>query len=277
MGEYMGTLWYYEFLFVAFLIFVYLNNGSVVCGEHSAQHKQSMHCAQILYLIGCLLLLCMLPIVANKFINKRMNLLQIKKYLQANWVLIVLLFCVFSYFRMRCTIAHEFLLSDNRHFSFYAWRYFLSKAWFSCLIIPVCVFGFLFIADELMQTAAISTFWCLSFGICCCCVLCPSPLLEFRYFIVPILIFKLNYLTSNELMDRVIGDCVDDKLESVARRKYKMMTLPIIDFAFNRLPNANVYKWMNICLYLAINIVTLRVYITKPFEWNDGSTARFMW
>jgi alpha-1,2-glucosyltransferase len=30
-------------------------------------------------------------------------------------------------------------------------------------------------------------------------------------------------------------------------------------------------------VYVAINAATLYVFLRRPFTWNDGSDARFMW
>jgi alpha-1,2-glucosyltransferase len=29
--------------------------------------------------------------------------------------------------------------------------------------------------------------------------------------------------------------------------------------------------------FIAVNVVTIYIFLYRPFVWNDGSTARFMW
>ena len=34
---------------------------------------------------------------------------------------------------------------------------------------------------------------------------------------------------------------------------------------------------VTLLLHAAINAVTIRVFLARPFTWHDGSIARFMW
>eukprot|EP01083_Nonionella_stella_P026744 73645_1 len=273
------VLWYYELLFIAFVSFV-LWNGSVVLGDKS-HHQYSLHLAQMLYLIGLLLVFTQAPnaikCAYDTMTNRHVHFGKAKKFMKAHALVVIVLLVLFAVFRYKFTVVHDFLLSDNRHYSFYIWRYFLSKTWFTLIIVPVTTLGVIYLYYEAMSVGVISQYWCIAFVICCFMVLSPTPLFEMRYFIIPIIIFKLNYLCNHALLDVVVSDSVMDALETVCNQRSGSMTLPLLDFLFNRVPTANIYKWINLIMYVAIDIVTLYVYIAKPFAWVDGTTARFMW
>lgn len=88
------------------------------------------------------------------------------------------------------SIAHPFLLADNRHYTFYIWRYFLSK--------PIIRFGltpiyFIAIWVSIRKVAERQSFlWCVLFFASVSLTLIPSPLIEFRYFIIPYFIYRLH-------------------------------------------------------------------------------------
>ncbi|KAI0004109.1 glucosyltransferase [Russula compacta] len=87
------------------------------------------------------------------------------------------------------TIHHPFLLSDNRHYTFYVWRrVFLQHPVVPYLLIPgyiVCAWiWFLRVGREqtLLQT--------LVLPLCTLPVLLPTPLLEPRYFLIPYVLMR---------------------------------------------------------------------------------------
>jgi alpha-1,2-glucosyltransferase len=92
------------------------------------------------------------------------------------------------------TVVHPFLIADNRHFSFFLWRKFLSF-W------PVRIFLVPGLAATAAVYAGLGGYPCIQlskdveisrilFWFAITAVLVPSPLLEFRYFNLP-LIFLL--------------------------------------------------------------------------------------
>lgn len=83
-----------------------------------------------------------------------------------------------------------------------------------------------------------SLLWLLVFGVCTAVALVPSPLLEFRYFIVPFILLLLNSdestLTTRWSLVIVLGNVI-------------------------------------------MHVVVVSVFLFRPFVWADGSVARFMW
>ena len=80
---------------------------------------------------------------------------------------------------------------------------------------------------------------CLGYMMALLLTLVPSPLLEFRYFIIPFLFYCIQ-----------LG------------------------------PPIGVWRtWIVIALYLIIHMVTMYLYLYKPFEWlhEPGHIQRFMW
>jgi len=76
-----------------------------------------------------------------------------------------------------------------------------------------------------------------SFFVCVACVLVPSPLIEFRYFIVPYVILSL----------------------------------------YIRPPATQTATYMEILVFVVVNIITIAVFMYRPFTAPDGSVGRFMW
>ncbi|CAG8536287.1 5560_t:CDS:2 [Paraglomus occultum] len=86
---------------------------------------------------------------------------------------------------------HPFLLSDNRHYSFYVWKKIYKRhPSVKYLLIPAYFTALQIILRPL--TACRSSLWMLTFATAVCLTLVPSPLFEFRYFIIPYIIYRLN-------------------------------------------------------------------------------------
>lgn len=87
--------------------------------------------------------------------------------------------------------AHPYLLADNRHYTFYVWRRFLSVN----LPIQVLLYPILYIYCIFVLVSAVSGkdgLWKCVFAMCTTLSLVPQSLLEFRYFLIPFVIWRLN-------------------------------------------------------------------------------------
>lgn len=78
----------------------------------------------------------------------------------------------------RYSLAHPFLLSDNRHYTFYVWRRFLSNSVIRSLIAPAYMFCGWLLMSRLLETK--TSLWVLAYAGASAVVLVPSPLLEPR-------------------------------------------------------------------------------------------------
>ena len=226
-------------LFISFVLW----NGGVVLGD-KANHRPVVHGAQLVIFL-CFVcwtspftsLCSMFQIFASK--NK----------------LKPLSFVVGTYFvcvgLLQSTMAHPYILADNRHFTFYFYRRFLatnasSSLRFAFLPLSGC-FGaskILSFLDESTTTRKVRLL--LLYLLCVVISIVPQKLVEFRYFNPAITLLTLMPLLTP---GRNRNQCAAYKL-----------TL-----------------WMDIGFCIAINSVTLWVFTMKPFLAPDGSTGRFMW
>ncbi|XP_018684086.2 dol-P-Glc:Glc(2)Man(9)GlcNAc(2)-PP-Dol alpha-1,2-glucosyltransferase isoform X3 [Musa acuminata AAA Group] len=82
------------------------------------------------------------------------------------------------------SIAHPYLLADNRHYPFYLWRKVIQVHWLmKYLLIPLYVYSWSFIISILGERQR--RIWVLSYVIATALVLVPAPLIEFRYYTIP--------------------------------------------------------------------------------------------
>ena len=172
---------------IAFLTFVYYNEGIVV-GDRS-NHEASFHVCQLLYFsiftVGLLFL-------SHFFQSFRNGFKLIKTAYFKNFYLFLISLVFINLIISKFTYEHKFLLADNRHYTFYIWskffkkyhlmKYFLSPVYYFCIF---CIYKLLISNHKTFG-------WLVAYTICLCACLIPQRLLEFRYFIIPYLIFRLN-------------------------------------------------------------------------------------
>lgn len=176
----------YFLVIMKFVFFVYMNNGIVV-GDRS-NHKATLHLCQIFYFIGFSTFFSL-----STFMFSLKTLKSLYSFYKSNIRLILLIilpvFCItihnFSY-------VHRFLLADNRHYTFYIWskifrRFEIAKF----LLTPAYLAGF-YIAYKNLAHSNKTLGWLLAFTACVCAGLIPQELIEFRYFIIPYFIYRLN-------------------------------------------------------------------------------------
>jgi alpha-1,2-glucosyltransferase len=220
-------------LCMAFVAFVMQNGGSVVVGDRE-NHEFTKHFPQLLYFMAFAAGFTVTNWISIGSVTE--TLLSLKRHP----FLSLLFLSVASFVVLKCTMAHPFLLADNRHYTFYLWKNSFRR-WdgFKYAVIPLY-----FMAAGVMQRAWTGSrgeqrliqllFWIVT-ALC----LVPTPLLEPRYFLTPFLIWFLHSAPS-------LGSSAPRSLASIA-------------------------------LYALINAVSLWVFLYKSFQWGDGSTARFMW
>ncbi|KAJ4788262.1 hypothetical protein LUZ62_017106 [Rhynchospora pubera] len=177
----------FAFVLAAFVAFVFLNNG-IVLGAKEA-HVVSPHFAQILY-FGLASAAAMFPLhfspsqvvqlfhLFAKNGSRRILLFSVAFCLSAVWV---------KYF----SIAHPYLLADNRHYTFYIWRRLIQAHWsMKYALIPLYVYSWFSILTTLGKEQ--KRLWVLSFCISVALVLVPAPLIEFRYFTIPLVLLIIH-------------------------------------------------------------------------------------
>ncbi|KAK1403577.1 hypothetical protein POM88_003182 [Heracleum sosnowskyi] len=183
----------YVMLLVAFFGFVYWN-GSIVLGAKEA-HAVSPHFAQLMY-FGLISALFMVPV---HFTSSQTAVLfqSLRKSRVMGVVLwfmgLTTAFLSVHYF----SIAHPYLLADNRHYTFYLWRKIIKIHWSTkYLMVPLYVYSWFSIFSTLAKFQ--KKVWVLVYFLACAAVLIPSPLIEFRYYTIPFFFLILHSHVSSD-------------------------------------------------------------------------------
>ncbi|KAJ0979498.1 hypothetical protein J5N97_014972 [Dioscorea zingiberensis] len=193
-GEVLTAFAPFIVVVVAFLVFV-IWNGSIVLGAKEA-HTVTPHFAQILY-FGLTSAAALAPV---HFTLKQAWILcqwlmktKILGSFQIITALIMGLMMVHFF-----SIAHPYLLADNRHYPFYVWRKVIQAHWLSkYLLVPVYVYSWFSIINVLGR--AQKRIWILLFISATALVIIPAPLIEFRYFTIPFYLMLLHSRLSDNL------------------------------------------------------------------------------
>ncbi|KAK3932622.1 Dol-P-Glc:Glc(2)Man(9)GlcNAc(2)-PP-Dol alpha-1,2-glucosyltransferase [Frankliniella fusca] len=172
----------YFLVVVTFTVFV-LWNGSIVVGDKQA-HQASLHLTQVLY-FSVFVLFFMLPF-ALPYAFSLHHSLRRRVVPAAIGMLFIIAIVHFN------TIAHPYLLADNRHYTFYVWRRIINREWWSrYMITPFYMLGCILIASILKRTDFVFQ---VGFIFCLIASIVPQSLLEFRYFIIPYMLLRLQIL-----------------------------------------------------------------------------------
>ncbi|XP_009908489.2 dol-P-Glc:Glc(2)Man(9)GlcNAc(2)-PP-Dol alpha-1,2-glucosyltransferase [Dryobates pubescens] len=174
--------WPYIVLVAVFIGFVFINGGIVV-GDRSS-HEACLHIPQLFYFLSFTAFFSFPHILTPTKIRK--FLVSLRKHpVQYSIIAVISLFLIWKF-----TYVHKYLLADNRHYTFYIWRkVFQRHELVKYLLVPAYIFAGWSFVDTLKSK---STFWTLVYVVCLSAVTVPQKLLEFRYFILPFLIYRLN-------------------------------------------------------------------------------------
>ena len=174
--------WGYIIVGITAIAFV-LWNGSVVVGDKSA-HEACFNPPQLGY-FACFALSLSLPHLVTKA--------KVDHFLKAIWnnkVVTLLVVIVSIALVYKFTQVHEYLLADNRHYTFYVWSKIFRRYEYSrYILIGLYIFTYWSINNSLKHVH-----WMIR----CCLWLCvgaalvPQKLMEFRYFVVPYIVIRLH-------------------------------------------------------------------------------------
>lgn len=235
--EKFGYLIAIDLLFIAFL---YLNNFSLVLGDKSS-HEFSFHLAQINhFLFFILFFLPYLNTKIFKLFNKEFYRGKLMKFI-FTFLIILITMLVFN----RFSYTHDFLLADNRHYSFYYFKRIYSNLLIRYLMITWTSLIMSLILIENKQL--LSDLNIVSFFICLFLVLVPAKLFEFRYLTLGyILLLTLIHVNSPKWKD-------------------------VYNLIFNK---------YNLIWNLLINALVMYVFVKRPFTISHtfvNTIGRFMW
>ncbi|KAI8611147.1 alpha-2-glucosyltransferase Alg10 [Chytriomyces sp. MP71] len=190
----LTLMWPYLIAMVLFVSYI-IWNGGIVIGDKS-NHVAQTHVMQLLYFVG--FATCFLAPTSNLHENVPRFFRQLSKSVRSplGFTGIFVALLLISFLIARFTIEHPFLLADNRHFTFYIWKYvFRSNQFFRYALIPAYLFA-CWLCWRQMALAS-SGIAAMIFFVCVALTLVPSPLLEFRYFIIPYLLLRLHVRPSS--------------------------------------------------------------------------------
>ena len=178
----MSMLLPYACVVIAFIAFVILN-GSIVVGAKD-DHQATLNFPQLFYFASFSACFSVFHLLTPR---KVMDFL---KFLYRRPMIVVLFLTIGTIMVWKFTCEHKYLLADNRHYTFYVWhRVYKRHEYVKYALIP----GYLFAWWSIFNLLHHQNFlWKLVYFVCVSVNLIPQMLLEFRYFIVPYLIFRLH-------------------------------------------------------------------------------------
>ena len=168
----------YLMVAVMFLMFVHYNNG-VVVGDRTA-HVVTLHLTQLGYFAAFFTFLT-LPFAVK-------NVPDFLVFVRQNLTKVMIVMTVTIVIIHYNTLAHPYLLADNRHYTFYIWRRIMMRHWtIKYLASPVYMFGMYHAAQCLAKSDLIFK---ILLPLCVFINIVPQLLLEFRYYIIPFLLIR---------------------------------------------------------------------------------------
>eukprot|EP01040_Poterioochromonas_malhamensis_P010342 gene10342-11249_t len=241
----LSLIWPLLLPVIGFVIFVAVN-GSIVVGDKD-NHVAGIHSAMVSHGIF-LSALIFLPVTLDEIRQTTlpmkqyfMNTWKISQIKTITWITLTSVAFLVGIMMVYGSKSHPFLVSDNRHYTFYLWRRVLQHSHHRVKI-GIIYFGLSFLYF-LNLTRYHSPYWLLVYLIAVILVLIPTPLLEPRYFTQVVIISLLNHPAQDE-----------EKRRS----------------------NLPIFQLLVIISFLLINILLLYIYVYKAFHWHDSSIARFM-
>uniref|UniRef100_A0AC35UAV1 Dolichyl-P-Glc:Glc2Man9GlcNAc2-PP-dolichol alpha-1,2-glucosyltransferase n=1 Tax=Rhabditophanes sp. KR3021 TaxID=114890 RepID=A0AC35UAV1_9BILA len=167
---------------------IFYNDAKIVLGDHKA-HKPVLHLPQLAYfMVFCTA--SSVPIVIENF-SKTFSF--IKRY----WFTAIALNIAFLIAVHQFTYAHPYLLADNRHYTFYIWRKIIMRNQnMKYYLTPIYVYCTMFV---LSMVKKISVLIVLGAFVSTALCIVPAGLLEFRYFIIPYILWRISFRTKNKI------------------------------------------------------------------------------
>lgn len=186
LGAVLQRYWSFVLVALLFVAFVVVN-GSIVVGDKE-NHKASRHFAQLSY--AAVFLLAHTAIGALRWRH-------VTAMLQRRAVTLIVGAVILGVLVYRFSEPHPFLLADNRHYTFYLWRRVLDRYgvyWRAVVLGPLASVS-LHLLYEMLRGADADSLSSLACALLLCAsaaTLIPSPLLEPRYFAVPLVLTRLH-------------------------------------------------------------------------------------
>lgn len=224
-------------LFAAFLKV----NGGITFGDKE-NHHATLHVVQVFYCLTLITILTFPVWLSKRTLNAYFKLFRSPLGIICNCIAMCVIYYIIEHF----TVIHPFLLADNRHYTFYVYRRILSKSHLKILLIPVYHFLLWLVPYMLKETTKVSHLSLSPLSIAAmlaamAATLIPSPLFEPRYYMVPLVLFRLH--------------CSPRVVDASGKR--------------------HLYEFL---WYLFFNTVYFVVFFTYKFTWlNEPGYQRIIW
>lgn len=178
----------YALVGLAFLMFLVANRG-IVLGDKAA-HQATLNIPQLFYFFG----FC--AFFGIPWFSSYLTIKDFVKFVKNNRLLIVMLTTATGFLLKTMATVHPYLLADNRHYTFYVWRKILDPS----NIYSLYTLPFIFVYAGFAFFNAMphkDTLWKCLFLFCIAVSVVPQKLLEFRYFVTPFIMWRLNVLPAD--------------------------------------------------------------------------------
>ncbi|KAG8826024.1 glucosyltransferase [Serendipita sp. 401] len=281
-------------LFGAFVVW----NGGIVLGDKS-NHIPALHIPQLFYFYAFVtalgwpaLLLSGVgptagPIGLSKEVYRRMFGTPTRVMMTIGWTILIMA-CVQLF-----TIHHPFILSDNRHYTFYIWKRVLFRHRFIPFLMSPLYLACWW-AWWIRVGSVQSMLRTLLLPLALIPTLLPSPLLEPRYFLVPYVFLRLQvppYEETKEEGNGTKGTLEPDTLlneissnppegENTVRRPKRVSSGKIAQMHRRGIDWSEYLPWIELVWYTAINGITMYVFLYKDRTVDTihgEEVIRFMW
>lgn len=175
-------VWPYAVVCAGFLVFVAIN-GSIVVGDHG-NHVAVLHIPQVFYFFSFALVFSLPVSLCHQRVQRFLRALRRQP------LLFLLLAAASLLLVWKLTYEHEYMLKDTRHYTNMVWcRLMKPYELVRLAFVPVYVFAAWSFVDSLESH---SFFWCLAILVSVLLATAFQKLLEFRYFIIPYLMYRLH-------------------------------------------------------------------------------------
>lgn len=260
-----------------------------------SNHVASLHLPQLLYFFPFAIFFSwpvILPHISALVSNPRSRRPRTAMLLGFTAIAVVLVYLN--------TVVHPFTLSDNRHYPFYVFRYFILPPYRKYLLASIYIgCGWLCIAAlgpaSTAATARISTAtdktaadgtrtvtfarvdtvhvsFVLVFLVTTALSLVTAPLVEPRYFLIPWLIWRLHVpeLLESDTAKKETPKSASDKSKPSSTPGFLSRLLEVL---------AHSAPSIELLWYMAVNALTGYLFIYRPFAWaqEPDKLQRFMW
>ena len=147
-----------------------------------------LHLPQLLYFLLFTLVFALPHLVTIDKLKRFLFAARNNSYKCASFLL-VCCYILYNY-----SYEHPYLLADNRHYVFYLWRKVLGRPVLRYLISPIYLYSIWSMNDSLKtsKSAPIDNLYNVVYFVCVTGMTVPQKLLEFRYFVLPYLFFRIH-------------------------------------------------------------------------------------